>query len=141
MNAKETPPQKSGINIRKSDINIGNIEGLVNVSDVHFNVSQEVIITTEDKIRLSLSKQLKKMEKKRSWITPLSMLISFTLILITAGFKDAGLDAATWRAIFIIADVASFVWLIYSIKDALSSVKIEDVIDGLKKDYKTKKNP
>ena len=132
MNIKETPPQKSGINA-------GSIEGLVNISEVHFNVSQEVIVTTEDKIRLSLSEHLKKMEKKRGWVTPLGMLISFTLILITASFKDTGLDAATWKAIFIIADAVAFGWLIYSLKEALASVKIEDIIEELKRDSKARK--
>ncbi len=61
------------------------------------------------------------------------MLISFTLILITASFKDAGFDAATWRAIFIIADVIAFVWLVYAVKEALFSLKIEDLIEELKK--------
>ena len=132
MNIKETPPQKSGINT-------GSIAGLVNISEVHFNVSQEVIVTTEDKIRLSLSEHLKKMEKKRGWVTPLGMLISFTLILITASFKDTGLDAATWKAIFIIADAVAFGWLIYSLKESLQSVKMENIIDELKKDSKTRK--
>jgi hypothetical protein len=140
MNIKETPPQKPDINIGKSDINIGSIEGLVHVSEVHMNVSQELIVTTEDKIRLSLNEHLKKMEKKKGWITPLGMLISFTLILITAGFKDTGLDAATWKAVFIIADVIAFGWLVYAIKESLSSVKIEDIIDELKKDYRPRKN-
>jgi hypothetical protein len=133
MSIRETPPEKVDINTGKSNINIGDIEGLVNVSEVHMNVSQELIVTTEDKIRLSLNKYLKKMERKRGFITPLGLVISFTMILITAGFKDAGLDAATWRAIFIVADAVAFGWLIYAFKESLTSVKMEDIIEELKR--------
>jgi len=139
MTTPEKPSQPTEISIGKSNINIGSIEGLVNVSEVHLNVSQEVIVTTEDKIYLSLEKHLKKMEKKRAWVTPLGLTLSFTLTLITSDFKNMLFGPAVWQAFFIIGAVASFIWLLFSIKDALSSARIEDVIAELKKDYKPKK--
>ena len=127
MSTGETPPQKS-------DINIGSTEDLVVVSQVHLmNLPQEVITTTEDKVRLCLSEHLKRMEKKRGWFTPLGILVALIATLITTNFKDAGLDAATWKAFFIIATVLSFGWLIYSVIKALRSEKIEDIIGELKK--------
>ena len=126
MNAGKTPPQKA-------NINAGSTTNLETFSELYLtNLPQDVITTTEDKVRLCLSEHLKRMEKKKGWVTPLSMLISFTLILITTSFKDVGLDAATWKAIFIIADVVALVWLAYAVRDALSSVKMEDIIEELK---------
>lgn len=106
---------------------------LINVSEVHLNVSQEVIITTEDKIRICLSEHLKRMEKKRGWIAPSGIFITIVIVLITSTFKDIGIDAATWRAIFILSGIISAGWLIWSIREALKSEKIEDIVSELKK--------
>jgi hypothetical protein len=106
---------------------------------VHLNVSQEIIVTTEDKIRLSLADHLKKMEKKRAWVTPLGLTLSFTLTLITSDFKNMLFGAAVWQAFFAIGAVTSLIWLALSIKDSLTSARIEDIIAELKKDYKPKK--
>jgi hypothetical protein len=52
---------------------------------------------------------------------------------MTSAFKDLGLSAATWKAIFIIAVIAAFVWLVYSVIGAFQSVKIDNVISELRK--------
>jgi hypothetical protein len=130
MNNDKKPPQQT-------NINIGGIEGLVDVSEVHLNVSQEVIVTTEDKIRLCLSEHLGKMEKRKSWITPLGILLTIIVTLSTSNFIDKLFKAATWQAVFVIAGVISLIWLIYAIKDALKSEKVEDIVAELKKDSKS----
>ena len=73
------------------------------------------------------------MEKKKSWVTPLGVFLALIATLITTNFKDVGLDAETWLAIFIIATILSFGWLIYSVIEAKRSEKIEDIIGELKK--------
>jgi len=127
MNEQIKPPEKA-------KIDAGSLASqLVNISEVHLNVSQEVIITTEDKIRICLSEHLKRMEKKRGWIAPLGIIATIAVTLVTSTFKDIGLDAPTWRAIFIIAGIISFGWLVWSIKDAWKSVKLEDIVGEFKK--------
>ncbi|MCK4653445.1 MAG: hypothetical protein KAU01_03275 [Candidatus Cloacimonetes bacterium] len=111
---------------------------LVNVSEVHLNVSQDFIITTEDKVRLCLSEHLKRMEMKRSWMAPFGIFIAILVTFITSTFKDAGLSADTWRAIFIIVGILSFVRLVWSIIEALKSEKIDDIVEQLKKDLQSK---
>lgn len=106
---------------------------LVNVSEVHLNVSQEVVITTEDKIRICLTDHLKRMEKRLAWIAPLGVLITIVITLVTSTFKAIVFDAATWRAIFIIAGVLSAIWLILTAKEAIKSEKLEDIVSELKK--------
>ncbi len=73
------------------------------------------------------------MERRRGWIAPLGILLAFTLTLINSTFRDYGLQAEVWKAIFIIAAVIAFGWLIYAIKAARFSVSEEDVIAELKK--------
>ena len=132
MNEQIKPPEKVKINTESL------ASQFINVSEVHLNVSQEVIITTEDKIRICLSEHLKLMEKKRAWIAPLGILIAIVVTLVTSTFRDIGLDAATWRAIFVIAGILSFGWLIWSIKEGWKSKKLEDIVAELKKGAKIK---
>jgi len=128
MNKDETSPQKS-------DINIGPTENLAVASELLLmNLPPEVITTTADKVRLCLTVHLNKMERKQRWLTPLSILVVIIVALISSTFKDMVFDASTWKAIFIIAGFCSFCWLIYSLKEAFRSVKIEDIISELKKD-------
>ncbi len=128
MSPDKIPPQEA-------HINIGSTKDLETISELYLtNLPQDVITTTEDKLHLCLEQHLKKMEKKKSWITPLGLLISFALTLISANFKDtAFVDAATLKAIFIIAEIIFFGWLVYSVIESLRSEKIEDVIGELKK--------
>lgn len=127
MSEQTSPPEKTKIDtefIRSQ---------LVDVSDVHLNVSQEVIITTEDKVRIALFEHLKRVEKKRGWIAPFGIFIAIVVTLVTTTFKDIGLDAATWRAIFILVGFISFGWFVGSIKGAWQSEKLEDIVGALKK--------
>lgn len=117
-----------------SEVNFSS-EQLTKITKIHFNVSQEVVITTEDKIRLCLSEHLKNMEKKKNWLIPLSFFIPIITTLITANFENIGLDATTWRAIFIIAGLISFIWLLISAIEAMRSEKLEDIVEQLKRGF------
>jgi hypothetical protein len=136
MNEQTRPPEKAKIDTEFL------ASQLVNVAEVHLNVSQELIITTEDKVRICLSEHLKRMEKKHGWIAPLGIFIAIVVTFVTSTFKDIGLDAATWRAIFILAGIISFGWLVWSVKEAWRSEKLEDIVGELKKgsQIKTKSN-
>jgi hypothetical protein len=127
MSIEKTPPPKSRISI-------GSTEDLETISELYLtNLPQDVITTTEDKVRLTLSDYLKKMEKKRGWLTPMGLTISFTLTLMMSAFRDWGLSADTWKALFIIGDIAFFIWLVCTVIESFRSVKIDDVIAALKK--------
>jgi hypothetical protein len=77
------------------------------------NVSQEVITTTRDKIELVLLKTEKCLVEKNAWVTPLGLLVTCGVTLMTTDFKDAmGLDASVWNAVFILATIACILWLI-----------------------------
>jgi hypothetical protein len=127
MNIEKTPPPESRISI-------GSSKDLETISEIYLtSLPRDVITTTEDKVRLVLSDYLKKMEKKKGWLTPMGLLISFTLTLMMSGFKDWGLSADTWKAIFVIGDIVFFGWLVYAVIQSFRSVKLDDVIAELKK--------
>jgi hypothetical protein len=120
--------------IKKESITIGSFTGpLVNVTKIHQNLSQEVIMITEDKAQLILSKHLKNMEMRRDWVAPLGILIAIVTAFSTSTFKDAGLDASTWRAIFVIVGALSSLWLFKSAMRSRKAPKVEDVVDQMKK--------
>lgn len=123
---------------KESTINLGTLGALVDVKDVHLNVSQALIVTTEDKVRIHLSNHLKKMEMKKAWIGPLGIFATIVLTLVTAEFKNPGFIFAptTWQAIFVICALLSFGWLIYAIRQAWQSESLEELIEKLKKESK-----
>ena len=127
MNIEKTPPPESRISI-------GSSKDLETISELYLtNLPQDVITTTEDKVRLTLIDYLKKMEKKKAFLTPMGLVISLTLTIMMSAFKNFGLNADTWKAIFIIGDAASAIWLIYAVIESFRSVKLDDVIAELKK--------
>lgn len=110
------------------------LEKLVDVSDIHLNVSQKMIITTEDKVHLCLLKHLNQIGRKGGWIAPLGIFIAIGATLVTSSFKENVLllSADTWHAIFIIIGILSFVWFVWFSIRALMSKKI-DFVEELKK--------
>lgn len=105
---------------------------LVTFEKVHVNVSQALIITTEDRMHLWLQDVISRAKKRFAWITPLSLVIAITLSLTTATFKKLILPADTWYAIFIIADIVSFIWLIIAFSQSSNSLELAAEISRLK---------
>lgn len=110
--------------------------GVTTVKEVYLNVSQNVIVITEDKLRLELADSVKKMERKNVWIAPLGILITLSLSFVTTDFRDFGLKASTWQAVFIIAAIIALGWLIISIIRHTNSLTIDELINNLKKQPK-----
>jgi len=129
MNNEKKPPLQS-------NINIGSFEGLVNVSEVHLNVSQEVIVTTEDKIQLCLIQYLKGLEAKKGWIAPAGILATIVIVLLTSNFDKFILEPSVWKAIFIIAGIMTFVWLIKALVISFKGKTVEDIVMEMKQDSK-----
>lgn len=86
---------------------------LTKCSTIYKNVNQDIIITTEDKIKLVLMGTREVLTAQREWWTPLGLLLSFVATLVTTDFKDSmGFTKDTWAAIFIILTTLSIIWLI-----------------------------
>ena len=105
-------------------------------SQVHLNLGEGFIVTTEDKVKLCLIEHLKNLEKKNSWITPLGLLITVILTFLTTDFKNWIIPKYTWQAIFLISGVIFFGWLIYGIYTFCKAKTIDDVVGEIKKSSK-----
>ena len=101
---------------------------------VHWNLEQDTIITTEDKIRLCLHKNINRLDAKRRWWTPSALLVTLVLALTTAEFKDQfTLPAAVWQAFFLVLAVVSLIWTVMAIwKATRVKVSVESIVSEIK---------
>jgi len=102
---------------------------------LYVNLNQELIVTTEDKLRLCLNEHLGLMEQRREWYTPAGIFVALIATLSTASFHDFIVSKDTWSAIFIVAAVLCLLWLGRSLRRLYQSPSVEDVVGQLKKTY------
>lgn len=120
---------------KPSDINMAGAitERLVQNTTVYANLDQDALIITEDRVRLCLLKHLNRLEARRHWIAPAGILVTIVATFMTSTFKDfLYLKGATWQAIFIVAGVLTFGWLVWASVRAFRAPGIEDVVATMK---------
>ena len=77
---------------------------------VHEHLDQEIVITTVDKLKLTLSDYQKTLNARQGWATPATLLLSLVTTLISADFKDSyGISSDTWQAL---VDLAWKKWIV-----------------------------
>jgi hypothetical protein len=103
------------------------------------NLDQTVVRITEDKIKLILQEDFKKIDDKKSWIAPFGILISLIAAYFTTDFKNAlSVPAQTWQAVWIISMLIIFGWLAVSVIKALyatfskNAITIDQIVRRLK---------
>lgn len=112
----------------------------VQVKETHNNVQQEVINITEDKLRLHINAHKNSFEDRKAWISPLSLLVTLIIVLTTSTFdeKSFGLDAAEWKAVFVISALLTLLWLINTIVKFIKSNTIDDLVNEIKTNHNPK---
>jgi hypothetical protein len=119
-------------------------DSLLKSATVHTNLTQDVIVTTEDKLMLALIRQGEYIRAKRDWVTPFSVMLAVLASLAAADFKDfANIPAASWKAIFIVIGVSSGIWTLRCGFIALKNSKKGDnqeFINKLKKNISNIEN-
>jgi hypothetical protein len=107
---------------------------LTKCSTIYKNVNQDIIITTEDKIKLVLMNTREVLTAKREWWTPLGLLLTFIATLVTTEFKATmGLSKDTWLAIFIILTFLCVLWLIRALYKLYKNRKQDNLEAIIKK--------
>jgi len=121
MSKKETTLEQAIANQFQTDI-----------KNVDVNVSSGMFLTTEDKVKLCLEEHVKYLEKRREWLTPFGLLLTLLAALLTASFKDIGLSASVWQALFILGAIGSGIWLLKSLLQLPKAKTVEDVVREMK---------
>jgi hypothetical protein len=63
-------------------------ENLAHINTFTGNLSQDVIYTNKDKLRLAYDKCLLNRDSRKHWHTPASLFLTVLLVLLTSEFKD-----------------------------------------------------
>lgn len=119
------------------EININLDEALTKQMTVHKNLSQEIIVTNTDKVKLLLNDHHEIIKKKTEWISPVGIFITVLATILTAKFDEEkfGLKPQIWQSIFFVSCFASFIWSVVLIYNAFSNRNkgtITEFIDKLK---------
>ena len=113
-----------------------NIENktVLEVTSIHRNTAQEVVEITTDRLRLVLVEHKQGFERKKEWQTPLGIIVTITLVLVTTDFRKTwGLESSFWQALFVMLLIASGYWFLKAGYIGLTSPSISDVIEKIKK--------
>lgn len=103
-------------------------------STVHLNLSQDVIVTTEDKLRLCLQGHLERLIAKQGWIAPVSLFITLLIVFATSSFREFILPATTWQAIFVIGAIGTGIWALFAVvKTYGADTRIDTLVRQVKK--------
>ncbi|MBO7552546.1 MAG: hypothetical protein J6T82_00700 [Bacteroidaceae bacterium] len=102
--------------------------------NVYQNTAQDYIVITKDKLELILIKTEKCLSSKNAWMTPLGLVVSSVLAIISTDFKDFILPANVWYAFFVITTIICFIWLCYTLyllSRNWNKGNIEDIINKI----------
>ncbi len=108
-------------------------EDFVRNAQVSINVRGDIIVTTEDKIRLAVVSHLARMEQRQSWIAPLGILVTIVLAIATSSFQTTlGLSAATWQAVFILSGAIALALFVRASYRAVRALSPDDFVGYLR---------
>ncbi len=82
-------------------------------SAVHINLGQQMIILTEDRLRLDLNELSDSTKHRREWHVPAGMLITEVAAFVTSSFHNTvGVSGQQWEAFFRTIIVVTMFWLL-----------------------------
>jgi len=100
---------------------------------VHFNLGQDAIVTTEDKVRIVLMTCLHKLENRKAWVAPAGILLTVIAAFATAKFNDFVLKAAVWEALFVFVGIACAIWLVFSLIRLQKAPTTDEIVAEINK--------
>jgi hypothetical protein len=82
-------------------------------SAVHVNLEQQIIIVTEDRLRLELNELSDSTKHRQGWHAPAAMLITEVAASVASRFHDTiGISGQHWEALFRTLIAVTAVWLL-----------------------------
>ena len=104
------------------------------VQRVDANVSQEIVVTTADKVRLVLRDAMQKIELRDAWKAPLGILV--TLLVVLPAFNSLQdflwIPKNVWQALLLLCTALSAVWLASSLARRKRAPTVEDILNNLR---------
>ena len=70
---------------------------------IHKNLTQDVLVTTEDKMKLTLIEYKEVLSSRSEWLGAATLAFSFLSTLLLTDPKDTGpIKGSTWQAVYLI---------------------------------------
>jgi hypothetical protein len=130
------PPRPRPNSPRKGAIIELDQEDLRSEVIIHKNLTQDVLLTTEDKMKLALIEYRDVLTARSEWLSAAVLVLSFLSSLLLSDFKDVGpISAATWQAIyfiFLMLAVFRFVNVVWKMYQNRRRARIDFVINKIK---------
>lgn len=81
------------------------------------NIDENEIVITETKLENILMKYKEATSQGKDWKTPLSLIITIVLVLLTTEFNKRFLDidSSAWQLLFYVILICAIIWLIISL--------------------------
>lgn len=99
------------------------------------NVQTNQITISEDKLRIKLERQLKRIKKASGVLSYLGIAITCVSVLVSTDFREAfGVTPDMWKTVFFLAAVVFFVLFIFS---GFHSIFNRVTVDSMVNDIKT----
>ncbi len=103
---------------------------------IHKNLTQDLVVTTEDKMKLALIEYRDTLASRGEWLSAAVLTLSFLSSLLLTDFKDIGpLTSETWQAvyfIFFLAALVRFVTIVVKMYQNRHKAKIDHLISKIK---------
>jgi hypothetical protein len=102
-------------------------------SAVHVNLGQNMIVLTEDRLRLDLSELSASTKHRQEWQAPAGMLTSEVAAFITSRFHETiGISGQQWESLFLALIVLTFFWLLAALIRGRRATSADALIEKLK---------
>lgn len=96
-------------------------------------ISVSVISIPEDRLENILIKHVKKIERSKAFIGSSGLFIALVTTFVTSEFKDVGLASETWKGIFIVALIISFIYMVRVIWNCIKNrVNVDKIMSDIK---------
>ena len=116
------------------------IKRLVKAELVYYNVSQTIVITTEDKLKLAIQSHSNGIDRKKEWIAPFSICLSIIISMSSSNFIDFFFSSEAWHTIFLIFLAGSAVWFFWVIRFAFTKSSDETLLEEICSGNSTQQN-
>jgi len=129
MVAKRSPGHKS----TGPDATIDLLREGLKQSAVHVNLGQEMMVLTEDRLRLELNELSDSAKHRQSWHAPAGVLMTEVAAFVTSSFHDTiGISGQQWQAFFRALIIATVIWLLVALVRGRRSSSADSLIERLK---------
>ncbi|MCK1805269.1 MULTISPECIES: hypothetical protein [unclassified Micromonospora] len=117
---------------RNAPLKVDVAQSITNTTRLTVNVSQDVHVTTRDKIELALRKTLPSYVDVGSFLGPLGVFLALFVGLVTADFRTMfGVGDDVWKALFIVGSGVSVVWAIRNFVRFLKRSTLDDIVEAV----------